>query len=306
VANETYQYDPNGRTASITSSQFGMQQYAYDADGRLTTSTEPTGGGVSDPAQISYSYYGNGARAAVSVTSPTFTQFNALAYSYRADGLLQKQTLNAFTNGSWSKSYTDAGRPSAVSGVDSQSKAYDSTGQLQSHTIGSSTLTFTHDPEGSPLTEVVPAPISQALNNTFNVRGELVDSFYAPNGGWVYPHYRSTTAGGCIARDSIPLDGSALPDTRTVLDARSCAVVNSGTMLGVDYNMISYPVEAISSFAFDTVGRLTRSVSTTSSFDAGGVIGMPPLAPTDPDFGNHANRRAGVRGDVDRHGRHDL
>src|ERR1700682_1903923 len=52
--------------------------------------------------------------------------------------------------------------------------------------------------------------------------------------------------------------------------------------------MISYPVGAISSFAFDTAGRLTHSVSTTSSFDAGGVIGMPPLAPTDPDFGVHA------------------
>ena len=88
TAGETYVYDPDGRKASITSSQFGVQQYSYDADGRLTTSVEPSGGGLTSPAQISYSYYANGQRSGVSVASSGLTQSNALKYSYRADGAI--------------------------------------------------------------------------------------------------------------------------------------------------------------------------------------------------------------------------
>jgi len=245
TANESYLYDPIGRAASVTSSQFGTQQYSYDQDGRLSSSTEPTGGGITDPAQISYSYYGNGNRSAVSVTSATFNQANAITYSYRADGLLQKQTLNAFANGSWSRTYSDAGRLSTESGVDSQSRTYDGTGQLQNYTVGSSTLNFTHDPEGSPITEVIPGSANpsqavQTLTNTFNVRGELVDSLYTPSTDTsTYPRYRSTNAGGCVTRDSIPNDGSYLQGispTMAGFDARSCVIMSNGDMNSVVYS----------------------------------------------------------------------
>ena len=66
---ETYAYDPSGRKSSVTSSKFGAEQYAYDNDGRLIRVTEPSGGGLTSPAQISYGYYGNGQRSAVSVAS---------------------------------------------------------------------------------------------------------------------------------------------------------------------------------------------------------------------------------------------
>jgi len=305
TANESYVYDPNGRAASVTSSQFGMHQYSYDQDGRLSLSIEPTGGGVTDPAQISYSYYGNGSRSAVSVTSSTFNQANAIAYSYRVDGLLQKQTLNAFANGSWSRAYSDAGRLNTQSGVDSQSRTYESTGQLQNYTVGGSTLSFTHDPEGSPITEVIPGSANpsgavQTLTTTFNLRGELIDSLYTPSTDTsTFPHYRSTNTGGCVTRDSIPNDGSyqqGVSPTMAGFDARSCVIFSNGDMNSVVYSdtNTAYPVGSTNTFTFDTAGRLTQSVSTTSLFDSGGIIGIPPEGITvDPDFGIRASNMPG-------------
>lgn len=93
---ETFLYDSNGRKASIASSAFGAQQYAYDIDGRLQQSIEPSGGGLTNPAQLTYSYYGDGHQSAVSVSSAKLTQSNILAYSYRTDGDLKTQVANAF------------------------------------------------------------------------------------------------------------------------------------------------------------------------------------------------------------------
>ncbi|MDP9024114.1 MAG: DUF6531 domain-containing protein [Candidatus Eremiobacteraeota bacterium] len=132
---ESYVYDPDGRAVSITSSQYGVQQYAYDRDGRMTASVEPSGGGVTDAAQISSSYYPNGTRSGVSVSSPTFTQPNALTYSYRTDGLLKAQSVNAFATGSWVKQYTDAGRLVGVTGADAQTRSYDAAGQLRTYSL---------------------------------------------------------------------------------------------------------------------------------------------------------------------------
>ena len=278
TANETYLYDANGRVASVTSSQFGAQVNAYDADGRLTRVTEPTGGGVTNPAQIGYSYYPDGKRSAVSVTSPTFNQPNAIAYSYRVDGLLQTQSLNAFASASWLKTYTDAGRVSSVGGIDSQQRTYDAAGQLQRHTIRGANVDYTHDPEGSPLTQYVPTPTTtggdqgQLLTNTYNVRGELADSMYTPNSAMQYAHHRSASWGGCIARSTVPLDGSPLPDPPT-MDSRSCATVFSGTMGSVAYNASTFPSGSTSAFTFDTAGRMTRSVTTTSTFAAPDTTG---------------------------------
>ncbi len=274
TANETYQFDPNGRAVAIASSQFGAQQNTFDSDGRLTRVTEPGGGGVTDPAQIGYSYYADGKRSAVSVTSPTFNQVNAIAYSYRADGLVQTLTNNAFAAGTWQKTYTDAGRPIAATGADAQHLSYDNSGQLQNFTLGTATMNYTHDPEGSPLTEVIPVPIpaeTETLNYTYNVRGELVDSIYTPNSGLVFPHYRSDTGGGCATRASIPLDGSYVPGTTPpdpLVDSRTCATVSNGMMGSVDYNTSLFPSGSTGAFTFDTAGRLSTKVQTISIFTA--------------------------------------
>ncbi|MBV8118235.1 MAG: hypothetical protein JOZ01_09665, partial [Candidatus Eremiobacteraeota bacterium] len=120
-----YVYDPVGRTATATSTQFGAETFGYDAVGNLTDVYEPTGGGVSDPAHISYTYYGDGKRRSVSIVSSSFSQADAIAYSYRVDGILSSAALSAFVPATWMRQYTDAGRlTSQVVGSDTQQRGY--------------------------------------------------------------------------------------------------------------------------------------------------------------------------------------
>ncbi|HET9392186.1 MAG TPA: DUF6531 domain-containing protein [Candidatus Rubrimentiphilum sp.] len=94
----TAMYDPNGRAVSLTSSVFGAQSYSFDADGRETQSVEPSGGGVTSPATITYHYYADGRRSSLDVSSSGLSQANLLSYSYRADGKLQQQQINLSSN----------------------------------------------------------------------------------------------------------------------------------------------------------------------------------------------------------------
>ena len=273
TAAHVYVYDPDGRKASVVSNQFGTQQYAYDADGRLTTSIEPTGGGVSSPAQITYGYYANGMRSAVSVASSGLAQSNALTYSYRTDGLLRTQAVNAFSSGTWSRQYTDAGRLTSVSGADTQARSYDAAGQLANYTISAGTASYTHDPEGSVLTEYLPnvllpgagAPTPETIANALNVRGELVDS--APTGGGGGAHRRTTTNSGCTATSTIPVqlsDYDASQD-RTI-DPGTCDRVNGislapdSSVQSVQYGGQEYPSGTKNTVAFDVTGRIVQTV----------------------------------------------
>ena len=279
TAAESYVYDPDGRKASITSSQFGVQQYGYDADGRLTTSIEPTGGGLTSPAQIAYSYYANGQRSAVSVTSSGLTQSNALKYSYRVDGAMRTQSVNAFSSGTWSNQYTDAGRLSTVGGVDTQSRTYDAAGQLATYTVSAGTASYTHDPEGSVLTEYLPnvflpgaaAPVSETITNTLNVRGEIVDT--ATAGGGTNLHRRTTTNSGCSATSTIPDDLSQYdPTADSTASPSTCDRVN-GISVAADssvqttlYGGVSYPSGTKNSESFDATGRIVQTVHTAYGF----------------------------------------
>jgi RHS repeat-associated protein len=276
TAGETYTYDADGRTAQITSSQFGAQQYQYDDDGRLLKSIEPSGGGLTSPATITYGYYGDGKRSSVSVASSALTQTNALAYSYRADGLLQTQAVNATASGTWSKAYTDAGRLTGVSGSDTQTKSYDTAGQLTSHTLTGGSLAYTRDPEGSAVTEVVnnstPA-ITSTIINTVNVRGELIDVGNSTDGG---AHQRTRTNSGCLSKVTIPADLSTYDSTSdTSLDPASCDRINglahgSNSMSTFDYNGSSWSAGDSQRSSFDATGRETKSVSTHAGFGDGG------------------------------------
>jgi YD repeat-containing protein len=276
TAGEAYVYDPNGRKASITSSQFGVQQYQYDADGRLTTSVEPNGGGLTSPAQISYSYYANGQRSAVSVASSGLTQSNVLTYSYRADGALRAQSVTAFANGTWWNQYTDAGRLTGVGGIDTQSRAYDPAGQLANYTVSAGTATFTHDPEGSALTEYLPnvmrpgagAAVPETTINTLNVRGELVDSV-----GGRQSHRRTTTNSGCSSTSTIPDDLSQYDASNdSTVSPGTCDRVN-GISIAADtsiqstlYDGQSYPSGTRNSESFDGTGRIVQTVHTAYGF----------------------------------------
>jgi YD repeat-containing protein len=265
TANETYTYDATGRTASIMSSQFGTQSYAYDADGRLATSVEPNQGGVTDPAQIQYAYYANGQRSTVSVNSSTLNQPNALTYSYRADGLPQTQTVNAFASGSWSRQYTDGGRPLTTGGVDVRSRTYDTSGQLLSDTIRGNGMTFTHDPEGSVLIEAFPSFTSVAtMNYTYDVRGELIDSH---DGGSPPTDERLTWIGNCGSHITIPPNAdSDLPYTNTIMDARSCAPIATGQINDVVYDSGVFPTGTTNKVTYDAAGRAVDTVTYTATF----------------------------------------
>jgi YD repeat-containing protein len=279
----TYVYDPAGRKTSATSSVFGVQGYAYDADGRLKQSTEPAGGGLTGAAQLAYSYYGNGSASAVSVTSNELTQSNIVAYSYRPDGALQTKTLSAYGGATWSKSYTDAGRLLAVSGIGTQHWAYDGTGQLITEALNSGTLTVTHDPEGSVVGETVPniyppsggAPVTETLTNTLNERGELVGEQWTPNNPPVFPQQTATTSAGYLSMMSVPApsDGSQQPcedladyvnDVRVDLN---CPGADS-QMDGQDF-----PQGSEDNYQFDATGRATVHTKTSSTFTS---YQMPP------------------------------
>ena len=108
----SYSYDPDGRTVAVSSPAWGTQNYTYDAAGELTGKAEPTGGAVLDPGIEQYAYYPDGARAALSLQIPAagINLPNAFQYSYRTDGLLQSQRVNAGVGGTYSWTYTTAGR----------------------------------------------------------------------------------------------------------------------------------------------------------------------------------------------------
>ncbi|MBV8370222.1 MAG: HNH endonuclease [Candidatus Eremiobacteraeota bacterium] len=266
---ENYVYDANGRKASITSGTFGAQQYAYDDDGRLQQSIEPSGGGLTDAAQLTYSYYGDGKESAVSVASPNFTQSNLLAYSYRADGDMQTETANAFGGGTWSKSYTDAGRLLNVGGVNTQHFAYDNpSGQLTSEALQSGTLSFTHDAEGSVVTTNVPdiyppsggGPVTETLTTSLNVRGEISGENWAPNtinlpqeaGGSTAGYYNLTA----LAADGSPSNCGDLVDYTNGVRVGSECSGETGATGGAPPG---------DNWTFDATGRLTRHVHVADS-----------------------------------------
>ncbi len=156
----TYAYDPNGRSAIVTSDAFGAQTSRYDADGRLTSVSEPGGGGVTSPAVIGYDYYPDGHRKDLTVQSsalsaPGFTPL--LTYMYRSDG---QRTALTFRYGGASYpftwTYSNAGRPSA------QTDPY--TGAAVPHPAATTPLAamyaakqWTYDGNGDMLSLALPA-----------------------------------------------------------------------------------------------------------------------------------------------------
>jgi YD repeat-containing protein len=106
----TYVYDPDGRPTSITATvvttttQWNEKQsYTYDANGRLITSTDPTGpaaSGITDGGStITHNYYPDGKESSLDVSSSAgsasvFTQAGLFKFGYRTDGLLEAKVIN--------------------------------------------------------------------------------------------------------------------------------------------------------------------------------------------------------------------
>ena len=220
----SYSYDPDGHAVAVSSPAWGTESYSYDAAGELTEKAEPTGGALLDPGIVQYAYYPDGARAALSLQIPAagIDLPNAFAYSYRVDGLLQAQRVNAGDGGTYSWTYTTAGReltqrdPATGATVNAygtwangsgwsrfaltygaRTQSYDAYGQLATLTqpAGFAQRDFSYDAAGNPLSYRITAPqIATSIgtsaysnqwidrNNALSTRGELVAEGSAPAG----------------------------------------------------------------------------------------------------------------------------
>jgi len=243
--NETYTYDPALRAITATWSNVGTQTVAYDLDGRLSASQDPSGAGLSSPATVSYHYYPNGARSSIDVNSSGLTQAGILSYSYRGDGAMQTQAITDSANGSVGTTiqhfqFTNAGRFSqqTESGPGANSATISATyqnGQLSGKTLPGGTFsTLEYDPEGMILgyAATVAGGGPQYLSFTYTTRGEL--------------------ALGGAANNSFA-NGVAL--------ANGTGSESWDDLMGVPLGTGGY--------TFDQAGRLTRDPSgTTRTFDA--------------------------------------
>ena len=264
-------YDPDGRTASITSSTYGSQAYTYDADGNKLTEQEATGGGVTSPATFTHVYYPDGTLQQLNVTSSGLTQTALLAYSYRADGLVQTQTINdaAQSNvGSTSVAFTyyPSGRPMerAESGPGGNPNPttwqYDAYGRLSQVSYPACTscnneptsIGFSlYDPQGLILTSTLGT--NSLTNYQYTARGEFEGTL--PLGGPTF------FANGIDA--PAVLSGSGSTAYSTTWDSQSGARV-SGTSYTPGNSFMS-PNGTTSNFTYDQAGRLTTDTASSST-----------------------------------------
>ena len=93
VPTEGAVYNADGRLTAISSTTFGTQYYAYDSDGNVTSSEEPSQSGVTSPATLTYHYYADDARSSLDVSSSGLSQTGLLEYSYFTDSTLKQLVL---------------------------------------------------------------------------------------------------------------------------------------------------------------------------------------------------------------------
>ncbi len=296
TADHKYNYDPDGRTAWVqvsvdgtTKQTFVKMIYKYDAEGKLTQKIEPSAtynplyGSVSSPATISYTYFANGWRHKLSVTSPSLNQPNLFDYSYRADGLLTQQAFNynnlpqGWTfNKNFTLDYTPGGRlhtiadPYTTFVIPNDNNllfqptifSYDASGDLQSETLpnaGQYSISGT-DAEGEVTAfsgYTLPTAPTQALSitNDYSVRGELVGQVVnGPVGATGYPYgYTDLTANGFLYPNSF-LSGNNWSGDSVGFDP-----VN-GVLLQLTYKVSGVPnaptaFKEIDSYLYDVAGR---------------------------------------------------
>lgn len=219
----TYGYDADGRTTSISSaSSFGTQTYSYDAEGRVVQASEPMSGGVTDPSNLAYTYYGNGWRQSVSVSPEGvggLSQQNLLTYRYQLDGRLSDQYVlfaaNAYRFGF---TYTAAGREMNMSDPDyatAHSYSYDYFGRPTSFTIPQGSYSnFTYDAEGETksFTAYGGVPVARYYSDRGDLSGQTISSSVQPS---KWPQVATSNADGVVP---VPTLG---------WDARSGAIVTN-------------------------------------------------------------------------------
>ncbi len=185
----TYLYDQDGRPTQITMGAYSNpQQYTYNVDGRLSTSTDPSGDGGDSmsPATLTHHYYGDGTLESLDVDSSKLSQPGLFSYSYRQDGRVgieaidDGKVLGLIKAGTTTLTYTytPTGRMTkrAESGVAANptntTMMYDSFGHVSSSTSPAAALSgYSYSAEDELLS--VNPPGSPNCTWTYSLRGEL-------------------------------------------------------------------------------------------------------------------------------------
>lgn len=212
----TYTFDPDGRVATVQSSLTGTESFTYDADGRETQYQEGSGGGATSPATLNYTYYPDGSRWTLSISSSALSQQNEFTYDYRNDGLRTKLTVaNQSQPFFWT--YTNAGREltqsDPVTGtympamgnlaahtVVARTQSYDSYGQLSSIEIPDhgTYANIGHDSEGNTTSfqvtgdDITGTNTITAAQYGYDVRGEQTTT-QTTSGQGVYEPFSSSS-----------------------------------------------------------------------------------------------------------------
>lgn len=252
---ETTTYDPDGRTASVQSSAFGTQIYNYDSDGHVTSEIEPSGGGVTSPATLTYHYYADGMRSALDVSASALNQTSLFAYAYRTDGEITTQQINYNAD--------------AKVGNSALQFTYTSAGKLMQRTetgpaANPNAITFTYDASTGAMNKVV-YPAATLDTFSYDAAGEL-DSYYQNITGGVTNGDTSVgtftyTNRGELAQDPRAqgsanfANGAQLAGTNSghqaTWDARNALLQSFANPYLTDGSAVN--------FAFDGAGRQTTS-----------------------------------------------
>lgn len=175
-----FTYDPDGRTASVTSSKYGTDQYTYDAAGDVLTYQEGSSSGFTSAENLTYTYYPNGQRKTMSVNASVFPSAVLFQYAYRSDGLRTMLAPSGYAK-PFLWSYTNAGRAS------SQSDPYTghslaANGHIAAQTLNPRTESF--DQYGQLLTLTLPGGASYGTTSpmTYDAEGDLQSFSVAQNG----------------------------------------------------------------------------------------------------------------------------
>jgi YD repeat-containing protein len=298
--NRSYAYDANGRIATRSSVAYGTETLQYDNDGRTIRVVEASGGGVSSPATLSYAYYGDGSRAAISVASTAVTADPLMTYAYRPDGRRSSLAMTyAGITSPFGWTYTDAGREltqtdpytgttvssSGQSGdpgpiVRARTSTYDAAGRLASLTDASypNFSSISHDPEGSVL-GFNSAFQASTVNAGFaySMRGDaLSENIVAPD----------LNATGVLWSTRI-LNGAAIPASAGaggVVDPINAAILQTSQMILCDPISKTYRTN-VDTRSYDVAGRLTNRTMGRYAGDCSNV--SPETRVTRFDAENH-------------------
>ena len=166
---QSFSFDEVGRIAGSSNAIGGFSD-VYDADGRKTRRQETVG---STSATIAYAYYEDGLRKSLDASAGAQSLPNALAYTYRPDGVLRQ--LGVASTQTFSFSYTGGRRLTARS---------DTTGQ-QAETF---TYTANTSPTSYGLAQSMSGPGFYETGMTYNAEGGQVGgAHYAFNGQGYFP-----------------------------------------------------------------------------------------------------------------------